>query len=464
VIVNRASRQDDFHGSNVGGLDYAGSGALGGRMDVSGRRGRTWPDQRTAWTGLQGQLPLTSRLRNYISVIRGARLKAVGLFAGIGGFELGLGSRFEHILLCEIEPRAQAVLRRRFPGIPLWDDVTTLEELPLQTDVVTAGFPCQDLSQAGRTAGIAGRNSGLVAHLFRLLAGHPGLTWVVIENVRNMLVLDRGRAMSYLVHQLESLGFDWAYRVVDTRAFGLPQRRQRVMLVASRLEDPRRVLLPEDAGEPALDRYRTDSFGFYWTEGLRGLGWARDAVPPLKGGSTIGIPSPPAIWIPGAEDGRRIVTPSIEHAELLQGFPRAWTEPEEAAGRQGPRWKMTGNAVSVPVSAWLGERLLHPTGEVPHGEPLQESARWPLAASGTKDGRRHHFPVSMWPRRTPYRHLLDLLDTAGFRTLSHQATAGFASRLERSYLQAPETFRRDLKCHAELTRSEAAVGITEIRH
>src|SRR3954454_8148112 len=100
-----------------------------------------------------------------------------------------------------------------------------------------------------------------------------------------MLQLDRGRAMRYLPEELGRLGYRWAYRVVDARAFGLPQRRQRVILLASRTEDPRPLLLDEDA-EPAEQPLLADSFcGFYWTEGLRGLGWAVDAVPTLKGGS-----------------------------------------------------------------------------------------------------------------------------------------------------------------------------------
>ena len=81
-------------------------------------------------------------------------MKVVGLFAGIGGIELGL-QRAGHqtVLLCENDPGARAVLQARFPTTVLHDDVSTLESLPMGTDLVTAGFPCQDLSQAGRTRG-----------------------------------------------------------------------------------------------------------------------------------------------------------------------------------------------------------------------------------------------------------------------------------------------------------------------
>src|SRR5581483_4102304 len=173
-----------------------------------------------------------------------------------------------------------------------------------------------------------------------------------------MLQLERGRAMRHLVDTLEELGFTWAYRVVDAISFGLPQRRRRVLLLASRTEDPRPVLLSQDAGEP-LDRMtpRT-ACGFYWTEGTRGLGWAVDAVPTLKGGSTIGIPSPPGIRF---VDGF-IGLPDIRDAERLQGFEAGWTQPalQDGTRRDGVRWKLVGNAVSVPVSRWVGERLNDP--------------------------------------------------------------------------------------------------------
>ena len=90
------------------------------------------------------------------------------------------------------------------------------------------------------------------------------------------------------------------------------------------MEDPRPVLFGDDGGERVTPFDRNLLCGFYWTEGLRGLGWAVDAVPTLKGGSTIGIPSPPAIWNP--KDGS-ITTPSITDAERLQGFEPDWTQP-----------------------------------------------------------------------------------------------------------------------------------------
>ncbi|MGA1076872.1 MAG: DNA (cytosine-5-)-methyltransferase, partial [Ilumatobacteraceae bacterium] len=121
-------------------------------------------------------------------------------------------------------------------------------------------------------------------------------------------------------------------------------------MIASTDLDPATILFADAAGEPGDDHFTGTTHGFYWTEGLRGLGWAHDAVPTLKGGSTIGIPSPPAIWWPDGEPGRTILTPSIEDAEAMQGFERGWTSASEAVSRRkGTRWKLVGNAVTTGV-------------------------------------------------------------------------------------------------------------------
>ena len=99
------------------------------------------------------------------------QMNVVGLFAGVGGIELGLEAAGHRTsLICEIEPAARAVLAARFPRLPLHDDIRTLDRLPKDTDLVAGGFPCQDISQAGTTKGIAGKNSGLINEVFRLLA------------------------------------------------------------------------------------------------------------------------------------------------------------------------------------------------------------------------------------------------------------------------------------------------------
>jgi DNA (cytosine-5)-methyltransferase 1 len=170
-------------------------------------------------------------------------LRVASLFSGVGGVELGLLRAGHHVSsFCESDPAARSVLNARFPGVPIHEDVTTLRKLPHDTDLLTAGFPCQDLSQAGATAGIFGSQSGLVWEVFRLLEScRP--RFALFENVPFMLRLHRGRAISLLVENLERMGFAWAYRTVDVRSFGIPHRRPRVFLLAARDEDPRSILL-----------------------------------------------------------------------------------------------------------------------------------------------------------------------------------------------------------------------------
>lgn len=382
-------------------------------------------------------------------------MNVAGLFSGIGGLDIPFHKRKESetLLLCDVWDPSAAVLQAQFPGVPLWRDIADLPEVPETTQVITAGFPCTDLSQAGRTAGIGGRESGLVSHVFRLLKNRE-VEWLVLENVRNMLVLDKGRAMEFLVERLEELGFSWAYRLVDSRFSGVPQRRHRVLLVASRTHDPRNVLFADDAEAISESELRDDAFGFYWTEGLRGLGWAQDGVPPLKGGSSVGIPSAPGVWIPSAPKGRRLVTPSIEDAERLQGFPSGWTEPAQTGSRNGPRWKLVGNAVTVGVAQWLVDRIYSPGDVVLDASRLSSHERWPNAAYGRK-GERWAFEASLWPVRTPYKHLLEVLDKEKLTPLSYRATAGFLNRARQSKLNFTPEFLADVESHAKHMRKLA---------
>lgn len=377
-------------------------------------------------------------------------MTAVGLFAGIGGVEEGLrrAGAAEAELLVDNWGPAQEVLRDRFPDAKLEGDVATLPAAP-KVDLMTAGFPCTDLSQAGRMAGIGGKASGLVTHVFRLLeTAQP--RWLVFENVRNMLALDGGKAMRYLVDSLEERGYRWAYRLVDSRSTGVAQRRQRVIMLASKTGNPADVLLVDDAGEPEADYFTGDAFGFYWTEGLRGLGWAHDAVPTLKGGSTVGIPSPPAIWVPSAPEGQRLVMPSIEEAEELQGFDRGWTQAADLGKTNGPRWKLVGNAVTVGISEWLGSRLVDPGEHDPSEGRKVDGAKWPLAAWGG-NGEVYQSPVSLWPVQKPYKHLLETVDVTNAKPVSHRGAAGFYSRTQKSSLHFKPDFVVDVKHHVDFT-------------
>ncbi len=379
-----------------------------------------------------------------------------GVFSGIGGLEhgLALGQRLKLEWMCEIWEPARAVLTSHFQDVTLESDVRQLARLP-ESDYLCAGFPCTDLSPAGLTAGLGGSKSGLIMTALNLIEKSNSRPNLIIENVPNMLSLQKGYAMRIITEKLEGLGYKWAYRVVDTRFTGLPQRRLRVILLAMQDDCPQDRLFSEDAGAPdEPEYYEGSSFGFYWTEGRGGLGWAIDAIPTLKGGSTIGIASAPAIWNPNRRRGQRIVTPSIADGERLQGFAPGWTTDAQTVGEHDHRWKLIGNAVPVPVADWLGEQL---TAKSRHWEPqeltpLIRDGSWP--ASAWFDGRNSWVAnVSAWPRREPYQHLATFIDFEAAIPLSHRATLGFLRRLDHSNLRVDPNFLKSLEDHLRAVRS-----------
>lgn len=364
-------------------------------------------------------------------------MSVVGLFAGTGGFELafqraGIGTA----MLVDKDPAAQSVLRTRFPGVPVRGDVLELQSLPTGTTIVTAGFPCQNLSMAGDKTGIHGTKSGVVERMLDLIADADVPT-VVLENVYFMLHLEGGNAMRWLVEQFEGLGYHWAYRVLNTFGFGLPQRRRRVYFVASRTLDPRTVLFADDSdplAQPAPDIEKLP-LGFYWTEGRSGVGFTVDGIPPLKVGSAIGIPSAPAVLFPDGE----VLTPSLPACEQLQGFEAGWTDvfPDRRETRH--RWRLIGNAVSVPVAEWVAGRLKSPGPVLDFKcEPLSSDNWWPAAAWSVG---QHRIGVGAGDQPQEYsRGTIANFRDAGWSRLSERALDGFIRRAEAGNLRMPDGF------------------------
>lgn len=167
-----------------------------------------------------------------------SRLTAVSLFDGIGGFLLAFqraGAKL--VASCEIDPAAASVSKRHFPDVHQFDDVTELTGDDLRAvgfvgerGVITAGWPCQDLSIAGRRAGLEGARSGLWWEVVRLL-DETRARWFLGENVPGLLSSNAGRDMGAVLGALGDLGYGFAYRVLDAQFFGVPQRRRRVFFV-----------------------------------------------------------------------------------------------------------------------------------------------------------------------------------------------------------------------------------------
>ena len=160
-------------------------------------------------------------------------MNVLSLFSGIGGFDLGFERAGMTIVgMCEIDRHAQTVLRRRFPMATLHTDVRKVSYERGAVDLICGGFPCQDLSVAGKRRGLAGDRSGLW-HEFARIIDEAEPAWVVIENVPGLFSSNDGRDFAVIVDWLAQRGYGVGWRVLDAQGFGLAQRRKRVFIVAS---------------------------------------------------------------------------------------------------------------------------------------------------------------------------------------------------------------------------------------
>jgi DNA (cytosine-5)-methyltransferase 1 len=156
------------------------------------------------------------------------------LFSGIGGFSLGLERTggFTTSGFCEICPEARKVLRKHWADVPIYEDITKLTARELhydgiEIDCITGGFPCQDISLAGKGEGIVGERSGLWAEMFRLIADvRP--RWVIAENVSAL----RSKGLTLVLQDLSSIGYDAEWHCIPASAIGAPHQRDRIWVIA----------------------------------------------------------------------------------------------------------------------------------------------------------------------------------------------------------------------------------------
>lgn len=170
------------------------------------------------------------------------KFRVLDLFSGIGGFSLGLERTggFETVAFCEIEEFPRRVLAKHWPEVPCYEDVRELTAAQLaadgiSVDVITGGFPCQDISVAGKQAGIdEGTRSGLWSEIVRLTRElRP--RYVIVENVANLLSgpsEQRGRWFGRVLGDLAECGYDAEWENIPASAVGAPHRRERVWIIA----------------------------------------------------------------------------------------------------------------------------------------------------------------------------------------------------------------------------------------
>lgn len=184
------------------------------------------------------------------------------LFSGVGGMDVGLAwAGFRHVFFAEIDPYCRAVLAIRFPGVHIYDDVRAVGEPTRRAevdalfapsddrgrqaragisgglDLLCGGFPCQDLSVAGKRAGLAGARSGLF-HEFMRIADALRPRAILVENVQGLYSSDGGRDFGVVLDALAERGYLVTWRTLDAQHFGVPQRRVRVFVCAVLDGDP----------------------------------------------------------------------------------------------------------------------------------------------------------------------------------------------------------------------------------
>lgn len=158
------------------------------------------------------------------------KLRVLDLFSGIGGFSLGLERTggFETVAFCEIDPFCQKVLKKHWPDVPIYDDVREFTGNAIgPVDVVTGGFPCQDVSLAGRRQGLEGERSGLWSEIARVL-GELRPSYAIVENTPGLLSLGMGGVLG----DLAELGYDAEWYSIPACYVGADHIRDRVWIIA----------------------------------------------------------------------------------------------------------------------------------------------------------------------------------------------------------------------------------------
>lgn len=287
--------------------------------------------------------------------------KINSFFSGIGGFDIAFSNKnFSTQMLCEINPFCNQVLNRHWPNTLKFSDINDIDvsKIP-EADVWCGGFPCQDISVArgaSQRLGLAGHRSGLFFQFADLIAQKKPKV-VVIENVGGLFNSNNGRDFGVILQTLSALGYGIAWRLLNSRYFGVPQSRTRVYLCcwkndttkaldvmfdkegSHKPQNPRKDFMTEASSTKEYPRVPNVAYCLAASSGRHtGTDWSRTYVV--------------------CENGVRRLSPL--ESERLQGFPDNWTLPTETKANDNIdtfRYTAIGNAVSIPVVEWIAERI-----------------------------------------------------------------------------------------------------------
>ncbi len=297
-------------------------------------------------------------------------MRVLDLFSGIGGFSLGLeAAGMTTVAFCEREPFCQAVLKKHWPDIPCHDDVTTLDGKQYNgtIDVIAGGFPCQDLSLAGKGAGLAGERSGLWFEYLRIIKeAQP--RYVIIENVSAL----RSRGLEEVLRSLAEIGYDAEWHCIPASAVGAPHRHDRVWIVAYAAGNGRRQgnANPRGGAEGICQREEHRPADgcetMADTQGEQNGRLRQQGVLPNTGASGESLSDPMREGL----EGQRTITSRI--AEELENFSnlRRWDiEPDVGRVADGVplrvhRLRGLGNSIVPQIAQIIGEAILKAEGNL----------------------------------------------------------------------------------------------------
>ena len=330
-------------------------------------------------------------------------LRHASFFTGAGGIDIGFErAGIKTVSVSEIDDYACRIIKRHWPDVPNLGDINAInpDDIP-DADVWTGGFPCQDLSLAGKRAGFRGKRSVLALTFLDLVdARRPEL--VVLENVQGLLTSNNGRDFSRLLSELDRIGMDVAWRVLDAKYFGVPQRRRRVFIVGSRKPDVAQQILFECdsvCGHLAQSPNPGKELAYYTgrsvgetvittalTRGGLGGGYGADdndaqgnklviSPPPYPNGvrapdgmarwmdtSIISFPSRYSRQPTKFNDQADPLTVSAGAPAVAYKGSIGGEDPLLPIGLDTNRYKACGNGVVAPVAEWIARRIVHVQG------------------------------------------------------------------------------------------------------
>jgi DNA (cytosine-5)-methyltransferase 1 len=305
-------------------------------------------------------------------------MKHLDLFSGYGGFTIPAQKYgIETIGFSEIDKYAIQVLNYHYPNIKNYGDITEIkgEDLPT-VDIITGGSPCQDLSVAGKGAGLNGKRSGLFFHFMRLIKEKQP-TYFVWENVKGALSSSRGWDFARVQIEMEQAGYDVQWQVINAKDFGVPQNRERIFAIGIRKGSGREILFKRiGSSQNIKTRQQVSStiHAGYYKQGGRDQQYINKIVNTGHDGtnifSTDGIaPTQKALGggqgaktglyaVPNSTsnqetlEGMRIRRLTPTECERLMGLEDGWTAKGIVDGREvdisdTQRYKMCGNGVVV---------------------------------------------------------------------------------------------------------------------